>query len=192
MIGILLWGFLISNDFHLPSLSFVFFFQIYYKRLVILMFVWFPKKIDFKRRLVHTFWKQQPCMQMMQSRTFFFSSFLSSLFLALPTMLAYHNNLYKQIRASTSFGQCKKMEHIYQFPTAPCPLHRSCNVAISCFFFELYRGILVPQKWSRLFTCCHASVLCYWQCRNVNSPVAGTRILMAWPYWTFYPQVNHR
>ena len=47
------------------------------------------------------------------------------------------------------------------------------------FFFELYRGILVPQKWSRLVMCCHVSVICPWRCRNVNSSVAGIRTHVA-------------
>lgn len=36
-------------------------------------------------------------------------------------------------------------------------------------FFELYRDILVIQKWSGLVTCYHVSVFCSWRCRNVNS-----------------------
>ena len=47
------------------------------------------------------------------------------------------------------------------------------------FFFELCRSIQAPQKWSKLVTCCHVSVLCPWRCRNVNSPVAGIRIQVA-------------
>ena len=34
-------------------------------------------------------------------------------------------------------------------------------------------------------TCYHVSVPYLWRCRNVNSQVAGTRTLVASPYWAF-------
>ena len=63
-------------------------------------------------------------------------------------------------------------------------------------FFELYRGILAPQKWSRLAMCYHVSVLCSWRYWNVNSSVVETRNMVASPYCAFAlklitPQVNH-
>lgn len=44
---------------------------------------------------------------------------------------------------------------------------------------------LVSHKWYRLVTCCHVSVLCFWRCRNINSLVTMTRILVVSPHRIF-------
>ncbi|WZZ89766.1 hypothetical protein YC2023_118345 [Brassica napus] len=62
-------------------------------------------------------------------------------------------------------------------------LKKSYHVANTC---DAAFKDVEKQKWSRLVTCCHVSVLYPWRCRNVDSPVTETRTLVASLYWAFF------